>query len=230
MIPDIIARSKAGDVSTTAKSILNDLATRDFSADPYMQLQIEKLSSNNALMTEALNEKAAQSALAAVDEKRDDILRVIFHEIDAKKLWPDAHISQAASVVAEVLDKFGSETISMAYANESANINALLQDLKKPEVEEAIASLSDFGYLVKQLEAAQREFETAFLQYVATEIDKEKLLSATKLGFIIRTQINNEIVMYLKGIVLSKPEVYKKFAEVVAKVIETNNSKVRNRG
>ncbi len=39
-------------------------------------------------------------------------------------------ISEAASVVAEVLDKFGSETISMAYAAESANINALLQDLK----------------------------------------------------------------------------------------------------
>ncbi len=139
-------------------------------------------------------------------------------------------IPEAASVVAEVLDKFGSETIGMAYATESANINAMLQDLKKPEVEEAIASLSDFGYLVKQLEAAQREFETAFLQYVSMKIEKEKLLSATKLRFIILTQINDEIVMYLNGVVLSSPELYKDCAEVVAKVIETNNSKVRNRG
>ncbi len=53
MIKNIHTRSKAGDVSTTATSILNDFATRDFSADPYMTLQIEKLSSNNALMTEA---------------------------------------------------------------------------------------------------------------------------------------------------------------------------------
>ena len=130
MIPDIISSSKVGDVNTLAKSILNDFANRDFSTDPFMTLQIEKLSSNNALMTEALNEKAAQSALAAVDEKRDDILRVIFHEIDAKKLWPDAPISQAASVVAEELDKYGFETINLAYAAESANINAMLQDLK----------------------------------------------------------------------------------------------------
>ncbi len=62
------------------------------------------------------------------------------------------------------------------------------------------------------------------------KIVKEKLLSATKLRFIILTQINDEIVMYLNGVVLSSPEVYKDCAEVVAKVIETNNSKVRNRG
>ncbi len=229
MIPTIITSSQVGDVNTLAKSILNDFDNRDFSTDPYMTLQIEKLSSNNALMTEALNEKAAQSALAEVDEKRDNILRVIFHEINAKELWPDDSISQAASVVAEELDKYGFETISLAYSAESANINALLQDLKKTDVVIAIASLPDFGYLVNQLVDAQQEFETAFLQYVSMEIDKEKLLSATKLGFIIRTQINKEIVMYLKGIVLSKPEVYKKCAEVVAKVIDTNNSKVRNR-
>ncbi len=169
-------------------SILNDFAQRDFSADPYLKAQIEKLNHSNHMLTEALNEKAAQSTLAAVDEKRDDMLRVIFLEVTAKELWPEAPISQAASVVAEELDKYGSETISMAYANESANINAMLQDLKKPEVEVAIASLSDFGYLVKQLEAAQREFETAFLQFVGMKIEKEKLLLATKLRFIIFTQ------------------------------------------
>ncbi len=62
------------------------------------------------------------------------------------------------------------------------------------------------------------------------KIEKEKLRSATKLREVIRTQINNEIVVYLKGMVLSKPGQYKDCAEVVAKVIETNNSKVRNRG
>jgi len=56
-------------------------------------------------------------------------------------LWPDAAISKAAMVVAVELDKYGFETIDMAYATESASINALVQDLKKPDVEEAIASL-----------------------------------------------------------------------------------------
>ena len=47
------------------------------------------------------------------------------------------------------------------------------------------------GYLVTLLEAAQREFETAFLKFVSMKIGKEKLLSATKLSFIIRPQLNN---------------------------------------
>ncbi len=108
--------------------------------------------------------------------------------------------------------------------------NALLQDLKKPEVEEAIASLPGLVDLIKGLEAAQQEFETAFLQFVDMKIEKEKLHSATKLRFVIRTQINKEIVVYLKGVALSKPELYKDCAGVVAKLIDTNNSKVRNRG
>lgn len=114
MIPKINAKSRAGDVSATATSILNDLSKRDFSADPYMTLQIGKLTVSNDLMTEALKEKAANSILGPIDEKRDDLLRVIFLEVNAKELWPVATISEAALVVADELDKYGFETINMA--------------------------------------------------------------------------------------------------------------------
>ncbi len=93
-----------------------------------------------------------------------------------------------------------------------------------------MVSLPGLVDLIKGLEAAQQEFETAFLQFVDMKIEKEKLHSATKLRFVIRTQINKEIVVYLNGVALSKPVQYKDCAGVVAKVIETNNSKVRNRG
>ena len=100
MIPKVHAKSRTGDVSATATSMLNDFANRAFSTDSYMTTQIGTLRGSNELMMEALNEKVAYSILAPIDEKRDDLLRVIFHEVDAKELWPDAEISQAASVVA----------------------------------------------------------------------------------------------------------------------------------
>ena len=209
MIPKINSRSQSGDVSATATSMLNDFANRDFSTDVYMTTQIGKLRGNNKLMTEALNEKVAYSILAPIDDKRDSLLRVIFHEADAKELWPDAAIGQAASVVAAELDKYGFEIIDMGYATESANINALLQDLKKPEVRAAIAKLRDLKYLIGKLEAAQEEFEAAYLQFVGVKIEKGKLKSATKLRNVLRDQINNELIVYLNGMAMSKPDTYK---------------------
>ena len=229
MIPKILSKSRAGDVSATATSILNDFTKRDFSADLYMTSQIGKLNDSNELMTEALNEKAANSILGPIDDKRDNNLRVIFYEVNAKELWPNTAISEAASVVAEELDKYGFETIDMAFATESANINALLKDLKKKKVAEAIAILPGLSDLIQQLEASQEEFETAYLQVVDMKIEKEKLKSATKLGRVIRTQINTEIIVYLNAMAMSKPDTFKDCAKVVGKVIANNNSKVRNR-
>ena len=229
MITKIHAKSRAGDVSTTATSMLNDFANRDFSTDSYMTTQIGKLHSNNKLMMEALKENVAFSILSPIDEKRDDLLRVIFHEVNAKELWPDAAISQAASVIAAELDKYGFEIINIGYTAESANINALLQDLKKPEVRAAIAKLRDLKYLIAKLEAAQEEFEAAYLQFVGINIEKGKLKSATKLRNVLRNQINNELIVYLNGMAMSKPDTYKDCAEVVAGVIAANNSTVRNR-
>ncbi len=229
MIPKIHAKSRAGDVSATATSILKDFSKRDFSADPFMTFLIGKFSVNNKMMTEAINEKAVYSILAPIDEKRDNNLRVIFYEVNAKELWTIAAISKAASIVAEVLDKYGLETVDMAYATESANINALLQDFKKPKVSEAIDILPGLSDLILQLEAAQEEFETAFLKVLELKIEKKKLISATKLGRVMRKQINTEIIVYLNAMAMSTPDTFKDCARVVEEVIENNNRKVKNR-
>jgi hypothetical protein len=229
MILKINSKSRTSEMSATATSILSDLSNRDFSNDPFMTALVGKLTGNNALMTEALKEKAAHSILGPIDEKRDNLLRAIFHEVIAKELWPNETVSNAAARVAVELDKYGFETIDLAYAAESANINALVQDLKKPEVVDAISNLPGFSELVVHLKAAQQEFETAFLQFVDLKIEKGKLLSATKLGKLMRFQINKELVVYLNAMALSMPEQYKECAEVIEVIIETNNTKVRNR-
>jgi hypothetical protein len=229
MILKINSKSRTSDMSATATSILIDFSNRDFSNDPFMTALVGKLTGNNALMTEALKEKAAHSILGPIDEKRDNLLRAIFHEVIAKELWPNETVSNAAARVAVELDKYGFETIDLAYAAESANINALVQDLEKPEVVDAISNLPGFSELVVQLKAAHQEFETAFLQFVGLKIEKGKLLSATKLGKVMRFQINKELVVYLNAMALSMPEQYKECTEVIAVIIETNNTKVRNR-
>lgn len=229
MIKKIHSRSLVGDVSTTTSSMLNDIDKRDFSADVYMGLQFGKLKDINALLTEAIKEKAANSILAPIDEKRDNNLRVIFYEVDAKVHWTNKDINQAATVVEKELDKYGIETTKLAYAVESASINALLKDLEKTNVKEAIALLPELSNLIQELDASQREFEAAYLQFVGLTIAKQKLLSASKLRNLIREQINEEFIVYMNGMALSGGEVYKDCAKVMEKLIENNNQKVRER-
>lgn len=216
-------------MSTTATSMLNDFEKRNFPDDPYFNMLIGDLTSNNDLLTNAIKEKAAHSILAPIDDKRDNNFQVIFYEVEAKVRWSDVVIKTAAKVVQIELDKYGLETINLAYAVESAYINAMLKDLDKADVKDAVAVLPGLGNLILELSASQNEFEEAFLKLVDLEIDKDKLLSASKLRKLIRLQVNNELIGYLNSMALSKPEIYKDCATVIEKVIENNNQKVRNR-
>lgn len=226
---NIHSKSKASDLSATTTSMLIDFSKRNFAFDPYLTSQITKLTSNNKLVTEAIKEKDVQSELGAFDERRDEALRVIFLEVKAKEHWHDKSISDAAVRLGEELDKYGFETIKLAYADESASINALLLDLKEPDVVVAISKLPGFDGLISRLHESQEEFESAFIQFVSKKIEKRKILSATRLSKLICKQVNEEIMVYLSGIALAKPELYKECLDVLEKIIEINNSKVRNR-
>lgn len=225
----IHSQSKSSDVSATANLMLQDFSTRQFISDPYMLSQINLLKEHDYLLTAALKEKRAQSVLGPIDEKRDDLLRAILYETLAKGFWPDEVVKEAAKQVDKELDKYGFETIKLAYDEESANINALLQDLKKPEAVEAISKLYGLDMLISKLDEVQKEFERASLEFVGIKIDQGKLLSATKLSRKMIKQLNEELLTYLVSMAKAKPEVYEDCAEVIRAIVDKNNSKVRNR-
>lgn len=225
----IHSRSKASNVSPTVTLMLQDFSKRDFSTDPYMTVQIDGLKHDHDLLKAAMNEKKAQSVLGPLDEKRDNLLRAILYLNLAKTFWPDERVKAAAEVVRKELDKYGFETIRLAYDEESASINALLDDLKKPEVVEAVRKLYGMELLINTLGEAQKEFEAAALEFVGIKIGESKLLSATKLTRKMIKQLNDDLLPYLVSMEKSKPDLYKDCAEVIRAIIENNNSKVRNR-
>ncbi|NJN28740.1 MAG: hypothetical protein HC819_23545 [Cyclobacteriaceae bacterium] len=229
MIPKIHSKSLVSDINSIATSIVNDFDKRSFADDAFMTLQIDKLKDYTAQMVAALNEREAESILAPLDKKRDELLRVIFREVKAKSIWPDEAISSAAAIVAAELDKYDSDIIVMPYGMESANINAMLQDFKKAEVVAAMKTLSGLSELVVQLDAAQRTFEAAYLQFIDQRIESKKYLSATVLGRLLTRQINNEIALYLNAMSKARPDTFAACAEVVKMIIENSNAKVKNR-
>jgi len=229
MIPKILSRSQVDDISNTCNLISNDLSDRTFPNDPYINALVSKLATNNAALSNALKEVAATSELGKLDEARDNLLRVIFKEIDAKVLWPEEAISTAALLISDELDKYGYDTINMAYGTESANINALLQDMKKPEVSQAIAVLQGLDQLLTLLAEAQKNFEAAYLSFIDDNIQNESLAPASGISKEIRRLINRELNVYLSAMAKAKPETYGEAAKVVTEIIKNNNSKVRTR-
>ena len=127
MIAKIHSRSTVADVNATASALLNELNKHDFSADLYLAGLIENLTNSNIGLTDAIKEKFSSSDLCLKDEKRDFALRGLFHEVRANLFWPDSEVVAAAEVVNGVIGKYGIDTVNMAYATESANINAMVQ-------------------------------------------------------------------------------------------------------
>lgn len=225
----ILASSTISEVNTTAAAIIRELGKGDFSSDAHLMNEIAMLAENNNLLTKAIKEKKLQSVLGPLDELRDDSLRVIFREIHAKVIWRDPQIKAAGLRIDKELAKYGHKTINLAYADESASINALLEDFKKPDVVEAIQKLPGMNVLINWLATDQKEFEKAFDELVDLQLANKKTLSATRLSKLILVHINEEILVYLRGVAKSKPEIYKAHLEKIEEFIEINNKKVKER-
>ena len=229
MITLINYRSTIEEINTTTTSILNTLAACDFSEDQYLVQTIKDISSLNQKMTETLKEEIVRSTLAPLDAVRDQSARVIFLEIKAKLLWPDKEIVAAAKAVQKILDNYGMEMLNLSYSAESSNINALLDDLKKQNLVPALKKLHGFDTLIVQLEKDQKVFEFAFQEYIARKAEQSKMLSAGKLGEMVKNQINKELSKYLDVMSNVKPGIYADCYSKIETIIKDNNAKVKAR-
>lgn len=229
MIALINYRSTVEEINTTSTSILNTLSSSDFSDDKYLTETIKEIASLNLKMTETLKEEIVKSTLAPLDAQRDKSARVIFLEIKSKLLWPNPETVAAAQEVSNILDNYGMEVLNMSYSAESANINALLNDLKKTSLAPSLAKLHEFDTLITQLEKDQQIFESAFQDYISRKAEQSKMLSAGKIGEMVKSLINKDLNKYIDVMATVKPKLYGESAEKIDTIIKDNNAKVKTR-
>ncbi len=229
MISLINYRSNLEEINTSASLIINILTKHHFTNDHYLSEIIDKLLQQNNKMTETLKEEVVRSTLAPLDNQRDKSARAIFLEIKAKLLWPDENIVNAAETIMEILDKYGMEVLNMSYGSESKYLNTLLEDFKKPHIIAAINILPGFYTLIEQLEKDQIIFEEAYHDYISKRTKQRNMLSASKIGEVVRKIVNNELIKYIDVMSEVKPQIYKHCADEVETVIRDNNFKVKAR-
>ncbi|MRT94148.1 DUF6261 family protein [Ancylomarina sp. 16SWW S1-10-2] len=229
LIKKITPSSRNGDISALLTLILKAFAKNDWSADLYLTPLINSANATNTLMIEALKRLKAYSQMAEKDHDRDMAIRALFKLIEGYTYIPIVDMQNAAVLVENVLAQYGLSIQNEDYAEESANVESLLNDLIKPNVVAAAALLQGVPETITILTTAQQDFENLALQQAEDEGVKNDLASASKLKKEAIVEINTSLVGYLNTMAKVNPATYADIAHTIAELIDTNNELVKRR-
>ena len=229
LLKKISTISRNGDTSTLLDLILKTFDKNDWSADTYVTPIIARTSANNIAMTEALKRLNAYSQLAEQDDVRDMAIRALFKLVEGYMYMPIAKIKEAALVLNNILENYSLSILNEDYAEESADIKSLLNDLSKPDILLAIAKLQGVAQTITSVDMAQKDFDNLALLQAEGESVKKDLASASQLKKASIAEINNNLVGYMNTMAKVNPAVYEATARTIAELIEKNNELVKRR-
>ena len=229
LITKIKTTSRNGDTSALLSLVLKAFEKDNWSTDTFLYSIIERTSGTNTKLIEALRRLKVYSQMAEQDDVRDKAIKALFKLVEGYVHIPIAAIQEAALVVENVLNQYGLSIQNEDYAEESADIASLLNDLSKPDVVAAIAKLQGVAEAITALSTAQNDFENLALQQAEGESVKKDLASASQLKREGIKEINDNLVGYMNTMAKVKPATYEATAKTIAELIDKNNELVKRR-
>ncbi len=117
---------------------------------------VEKL--NKTLVAEKGSTKTER--LREMDQKRDDAHRGLQHYVKANMYHPDSAVSTAAKEIMHVVERFGLSSLrSASYADESALLVRLMEELGSAELTDQKSKLGEINTWTSALDVAMINFE-----------------------------------------------------------------------
>jgi len=197
--------------------------------DIYYAKTFEKLVAKTQELIQMINAGWLESDLKEKDDVRDLDIRAIFYEVTAKCMRRESEDQQKAMRVKSVLDRYGMKITDSTYTSESAEIRAMILDIKAPELAEDRKSISDLNGLIGNLEGSQNSFDQSDDQLRDDKIGREKNKPASTLAKELRYIINDELCGYLSAMTQANPDKYAAFSNKFFQIIEDANKEVHNR-
>lgn len=213
------AGTKITDLNTTSPIV----------EDTYYAETFEKLSVKTQELIQMINAGWLESDLKEKDDVRDLDIRAIFHEVTAKCTRRESDEQQKAVRVKVILDRYGMKITDSTYTSESAEIRAMILDIKAPELAEDRKAIPELDGLIVNLEGSQASFDQSDDQLRDDKIGREKTKPASILAKELRNIINNDLCGYLSAMTQANPDKYAIFSNKFFQVIDDANKEVRNR-
>ena len=164
--------------------------------------------------------------LAEFDSARDTAISDAFSLARAFKKVKDSKKSAAASRVASVFDKYTGIT-RLSNANESGQIQSLLQDLEAEDVKTALLDLPEVADAIDDIKTAETAFQEA--RHKSEGGTATNGMAASKVKRSLVSTINDKLTPYLSVVALVKPEVYEELANKISVSISKLNTTILQR-
>lgn len=162
--------------------------------------------------------------LVAKDTERDKTIQFVYSMNNSYLVCPDPALQSAARIVDAVLRAYD-KLYSKAYAEETALIDGLLLDLKKPEVAAALQSLRLDTYIT-QLKTQNDEYKALdalrideYAARVKTDTSKARKATDATLDLIIQ-RVNAYAVLEptdaINGFIDTVNQIFRKYKDLIA--------------
>ena len=129
MIEKLIAKSRTTEVGAVTSRMIKVYNNANLTTDSYLTAIITGLSTENNLLTKAVDRSKAESKLEEKDELRDDKVRSLYYFLLGQTNYPDPAIRTAAETLLAVFGKYGLAITNDSYDTETTLVKSLLDEL-----------------------------------------------------------------------------------------------------
>jgi len=228
-VEKLTTNSRNSEVNATTGLISNAFQDSSLTGNAELISIFGEIDPQNQQLTLAIKRMKAESDLEIKDEVRDTDHHALYHLVEGATYNTDPAVNIAAAQVFNVLEHHGLSVTDENYDTETSYLNAVLEDLAKPNLQDAIARVTGCADRIAILQTSQDAFVTARLAFKKERAMEGKNESATKIRKQLVLLINNELVEFLNGMLVRNSATFGDFAATVNQIIAENNSIVKKR-
>jgi len=177
----------------------------------------------------AINPAKIASELEVLDTLRDETYRSLVYLLRGYAHHLDGAIKTAAHEILKVVDKYGLELTQLNYAAESVEIESLIGDVRRADMQDYLTVLPGVVEIVDKLDGEQAQFNVAQKAYLDAIGESEQEQSATAIKKELLSLVNYKLIMYLNGMLQVNPEPYNTLYTNLSNVIDEANALVKRR-
>ena len=223
----IISRIQVAELDGFSESVLAAFESDGKAQkDAFVLSKMQELKKADEALNSAIAKNKVKSTLCALDRVRDEKFLVAKKMCDVYALFPIAKKRELNEPLKVIFDKYAKAGLRKAsYKAESALIESMRKDLEV--YGENIEGLEGMKEALDELFLAEDAFLCANKSYVDALSVKSQ--SASSLKKPLLRIINDELVVYLSAMIVSKNENCTDFAKFVEAEIERTNAVIEKR-
>ncbi|WP_289053058.1 DUF6261 family protein [Carboxylicivirga marina] len=138
-----------------------------------------------------------ESEVADMDAVTDNEVSMLHGLTKGYTIHPDESISNTATLLFNMIDKYGLEVKKKSYREEYPLLGSMLTESKTEPYPAYIAQLNGCAERFNRLETAVNHFNTKQNAYLSVKDDERNLASATDIKKQLIRFINEELIAYL---------------------------------